>query len=179
MSWNQRYPIAVDFSDGAAPTAVQFTTAHGVPAVRAGVRHEAATPSASNVSEDDQVAFVRSVVRNPLFKGRSIALLPPQQTILTYPLYVTLTKEEPLEAAIVREARDALDMPIEEAVLDYISVLPDPSEPDRARQILLVVMRRTDVQKQEEIISRAGGVLESMEPAVAALLRVHAACETP
>ena len=169
-----RYPIAIDLSDGLSAVALQLAPRRGVPEVRASACRDAAA-EAAGMSKDDCVAFVRDVLRNPSFKRRSIALLPPPDKVFTYPLRVTPGKEEPLEAAIVREAGDVLDVPLEEAVLDYVSVQPDPSGEKRAKLVLLVAIRKVDAQHYMRMVGRGGGVLESIEPAASVLMRAHGA----
>lgn len=171
-SVTHRYPVAVDLSDSAAWAALQIASGRGVPAVRASLFRDDRVPTEAAM-EEDQAAFLRTVLRSRAFMGRSVALAPPHDTILTYPLHLTIGKDESLEAGIVREAGNVLDVPIEEAVIDYVSVRPDPSDPQRSREVLLVAARRADVERLTGIVKRAGGVLASIEPTVTALLRAH------
>jgi type IV pilus assembly protein PilM len=170
-----RYPIAIDLGDGSCATALQMTEHRGVPAVRAKLDH---TDTAAGLSDQDAISFVRDVIHNPIFTGKRVALLPPPGTILNYALRVSVDKGESLEDAIVRETQSALDMPLDQAVIDYISVQPDPLEPKNSKQVSIVAIRNSDVDKLTGIVEKAGGILESIEPPVTALLRAHSICNT-
>jgi type IV pilus assembly protein PilM len=114
------------------------------------------------------------VLRNRTFKGKSVALLPPLNTVLSYPLRVAVGKQETLEAAIVREAQGVLEFPLEEAIVDYASIRPDPAGEEGSHVVLLLVMRREDVERHLRLVKQAGGVLESVESVATALIRIHA-----
>jgi hypothetical protein len=112
-TWDTRYPIAVDLSDGACAVALQMASRSGGPHVHAMLAREGR--DAGGMSDEDRLGFLRSVLASPAFRGRSVALLPPLDLVRTYPLRVTPGKDESLEAAIVREAASALHVPVEEA----------------------------------------------------------------
>jgi Tfp pilus assembly PilM family ATPase len=175
-SWGSQYPIAVDLTDGIRATALQMMPRRGGAKTRARMARAVTEDSAPGMSDADRLTFLRDVLRHRAFQGRGVALLPPLETILCYPLRVTTGKDESLEAAIVREARDALPVPIEEAVLDYVSVLPDPAGEKRTQLVLLAAVRKADIERYIQMVRQAGGLLEAVEPAASSLLRAHAAC---
>ena len=173
-AWSSRYPIAVDFSDSTAAVALQMTSRAGLPSLRATLyRDVVSTGPAMALSDEDEVAFVREVLRSGAFKGPSIALLPPLDAILTYPIRVTPGKQETVDAAIVREVRGILDFPIEEAILDCASLQPDPAGAKGTSLALVVVMRKAEVDRHLRLVKQAGGVLELIESASTALSRAH------
>jgi type IV pilus assembly protein PilM len=172
-AWDSRHPIAVDLSDGACAAALQMAPRRGGLGVRAGLARVAAPGAAAGLSDNDRLAFLREALRHPGFSGRAVAMLPPMDAVLCYPLRVTTGKDEILEAAIVREAGDVLPMPIEEAVVDYVSVMPDPSGEKRTHLVLLAAIRKADVERYGQMVHQAGGVLEAIEPVASSLLRTH------
>jgi len=169
------HPVAIDLSDGLAATAVQMTSRRGVCMVRDAVRQTLTPTDSATESDAQEIAFVREALRRPAFKGKSVALLPPLDTMLSYPLHVVPGKQETLEAAIVREAAVALDAPLDEMMIDFASVRADPSGDQGTHSVLLVAISRADVERHMRLVKQAGGVLESIDFAATALIRIHSA----
>ncbi len=174
MNVAPRHPVAIDLSCSQDVSALQMTSRRGVAVVSAAARNtsEAEGPA---LSDADRTAFVRDVLGSPMFKGRSIALLPPLETVLSYPLRVEVGRQESLEEAIVREAGAVLSFPLEEAMLDYASVQPDPAGKRNVSHVLVVATPRANVEQHAAWVHEAGGVLEVVESAATALVRAHGA----
>ncbi len=169
-----RYPIAVDLSDSGVVVAVQLQSARGQATLRSAYAGQAdADVAEQTVNEDGQL--LRDAVAHPGFKGKSVALVPPTGTVLSYPVRVTPGKNEALETAIVREARDTLDLPLEEAIIDYASVQPDPRGEKDVRLVLVMAASRQSVERYQRMVGEAGGVLEVLESPATALIRSHSA----
>jgi type IV pilus assembly protein PilM len=171
-----RYPIAIDLGDGACATALQLASRHSKLAVSACLHDAPDGDNSAELSEQDCAEFLRKALHHTAFNGKRVALLPPRGTVLHYTLHIVLQKDEPLEDAIVREAEGALDLPLDEAVIDYVSVQNDPQDAENARIVQLVVIRSADVERLTRDVAQAGGILESIEPPVSALLRAHTLC---
>lgn len=169
MNLRYRYPIAIDLSDDREFVAVQLCGNSSIPVLRAALQQEPGTASA----EENIGAFFSDVLHNSSFKGRNLAVLPSLEAVFCCPLRFTLDSNEDLESAVVREAAHVLDFPVEEAVLDYVSVSPVPGGGKGERQVLLVAMRKSDVKRYIDLAREAGGVLEIIDSAGAALLRAH------
>jgi len=172
VKYLERYPIAIDLSDVGSVHALQLTGSGSTPVIRATARQKCDV-DATMLSEEDAAAFIRDVLRSRAFSGKSVALLPRLDAVLSYPLRVAPDNGEPLEAAIVREARGVLEIPIETAMLDYASVQPDPSGQENVHQVLVVAIRKDDVNCYQRLIREAGGFLEVVESVASALTRVH------
>jgi type IV pilus assembly protein PilM len=177
VNLTHRYPIAIDLSCPEEISAIQVTANGDNPRVCA-MAQQLSTANDGTPSDADRVAFIRHVLSGHGFKGKSVALLPPLDSILSYPLRIELGKQETLEDGIVREASNALGFPLEEAVLDYASVLPDPRGKRNVSEVLVVAIRRADMQRYTRLIQEAGGRLEILESAATAIVRMHAAGST-
>lgn len=176
VNLTHRYPIAIDLSCPEEISAVQIALNGGAPCVKA-MTQRLSEDEAGSPSEDDRIDFIRTVLGSGGFKGKSVALLPPLDMILSYPLRVEIGKQESLEEGIVREAAGALGFPLEEAVIDYASVLPDPGGARNVNEVLMIAARSEDVNRCMQQVQKAGGSLEILESAATALVRVHTAAK--
>jgi type IV pilus assembly protein PilM len=170
----QRYPIAIDMSCPDEMSAVQLATQGGRPRIHAMIQ-QAATTGSDMPTEADRMGFIQEVMHERGFKGKHVALLPPLDMLVCYPLRVELGKQETLEEGIVREATTTLGFPLEEAILDYASVLPDPGGQRNITEVLIIAARSDDVNRCTRQVQGAGGSLEILESAATALVRVHMA----
>ena len=169
-----RYPIAIDLSDGTEMCALQLAARRGAAVVRAAARREVRAGYGGAPVEEDVRAFVRDILRCRAFRGRAVALLPPAAIIRSYPLRVEIGKEETLETALVRHAASDLSLSVEEWILDYASVGPPGPAGKGTCSVLLVATRKEEVSRYLDLVKQAGGVLEAIDSAAAALVRVHA-----
>lgn len=173
ISFSSRYPIAIDLSDGAELCALQLDEGRGTPVIRAAARRD--WDGGESVPWDKAVvSFVRDTLRNRRFQGRAVALLPPKGVVRSYPLRVEVGKEESFEAALVRMAGNVMDLPLEEMLLDYASVLPESAPSRNTYNVFLVATRKEDALHYLDLVRQAGGALELIEFAASALMRAHA-----
>ncbi len=173
-SWNTRHPIAIDLSDGAEMCALQLAAPQGVAVVRAAARRDVRAGDSGAPADEDVSDFLRDVLRSRAFRGRAVALLPPVDAVRSYPLRVEVGKEETFEAALVRHVASDLKISVDEWTLDYASIEPPDPAGKRTRDVLLVAARNEEVSRHLHLVKQAGGVLEVMDSAAAALVRAHA-----
>lgn len=172
-TFRERFPVAVDLSDSRSFVAVQLMAQKQIPVLRSSRYQEAdsgTAPADAGAATED---FLRNVLRDPSFRGRSVSLIPALDEVYCYPLTVTPGPQETLEGALVREAAPRLDFPIEEAVLDYVSLSPAADAARGAQNVLLVAMRKDYIFRYVDLVRAAGGVLEIIDSAAAALVRAH------
>lgn len=169
-SSSTRHPIVLDLSDGAS--ALQLTSRHEDLSVAASAHSNGGAPG-TPPGDAEIVAFLAGTLRNPSFSGRLVALIPPLDAVSSCPLRVVPRKNESLEAAILRQAQEALAYPIEEAILDYASIHAETDGERGAQDVLLVSMRKSEMERYVGLARRAGGSLELIEPAATALVRAH------
>lgn len=174
LKYANRYPIAIDLSDPGEARALQLTGRGSVPVVRAAAKLALGSTGDEAQGVERTADFIRDVLRSKTFRGKSVSLLAPPGVVLSYPLRVELGKGEDLEAAIVRESAKALGFPVDEGLLDYVSVADDPGEDKSTRHVLLVAARKQDVSRYLDLVRQAGGLVEVVDCTASALPRVHA-----
>lgn len=173
MNSKYRYPIAIDFT-GKSLCAVQFKEMHRHLAIR-GLHHHQLETSAETPEEipEDLVSALRTIAKNKDFKGKQVAAHLPPQKVLSFPLRLQVGRDETLEGAIIREIREYLPFPLEEAVIDYPSILRTSPEPAKEYRATVIAARMSDIQYYMEILKKAGLSLEMVDFPVSSLYRLH------
>ncbi len=120
------------------------------------------------------MSALRKIKKTREFKGKRVAAHLPFEKVLSFPLLLQLGREETLEEAIVRETQDYIPFPIEEAVIDYPSVLRTSTEPAKAYRVTVIASRMKDIQHYHDTLKKAGLSLETVDFPVSSLYRLHA-----
>ena len=172
MISNRTYPIGIAIGDRSV-TAVQLKQDGRRPAVRAAVRHTIqGDPSEKKARLR---AALRAIRRDRRFRGRKAVLHLPADVTTGFAVNLALDKDEPLEAAIVRESRRHLSFGIEEAVIDYPSMAQVPGDPPGRYRGFVVAARKDDVRAFMGLSAGAGLRVEAIDVEVASLMRLHEA----
>lgn len=168
-----RYPIAIDFT-GDSLCAVQLTETRQGLAIR-GMHHQLleSTEEDAEETEAELMSALRAITKGRDFKGRRAAAHLPLGKVLSFPLRLQLGREESVEDAIIREIREYLPFPLEEAVIDYPSILRTSPEPAKEYRATVIAARMKDIQYYLQIIKKAGLSLEAVDFPVSSLYRLH------
>ena len=169
----ERYPIALDISDGSELHALQLADRGGNPVVETALRRRNDDGDSCTLPDEAITDFLRHERKAGTFRGRSVSLLAPSGTVLSYPLRVVTNRDETFETALVREAASVLEFPIEEALLDYVSVAEDEEGDSRTHRVLAVAARKQDITRYIDLVRQSGFVLEVVDSVASALYRAH------
>ncbi len=128
-------------------------------------------PLATSDPGDDTALIdaLKSVVSQGSFKGRRVAFNLPFHEVSVFPVHFQLGEQEDPEEAILREALKFLPYPLEEAVIDYPSLVRQSGICDAT----VVAVRRQALVRWLDILHRAGLTAEVMEFGFSSLLRLH------
>jgi type IV pilus assembly protein PilM len=160
------YPIGIDMDDRCL-TAAQFRkTGKGIR-----LRGVFCKPLATTDNGDDAavIAALKSVVSSGFFKGRRVVFNIPARDLSAFPVHFPLGENDEPEGAILREALKFLPYPLEEAVIDYPSLVRRAGNCDA----IVVAVRREVMHRWLGILSSAGLTAEVMEFSISSLLRLH------
>ncbi len=111
------------------------------------------------------------------FKGRRATLLLPHEAIFSAPLRFHVRSVDALENILIQEAAKALPYPIEEALLDYASLVGPPMGGAGTYEATIVAARHEDVDHYLAAAADAGLTVEAIDFAASALLRLHRALD--
>lgn len=90
------------------------------------------------------------------FRGKSVLLGLSNQKIVVRLLEMPRMSDEDLKGAIHFEAQDSIPLPLDEAVLDYISLGPGPEGSDLDR--ILIVAAQTEMVRRFTSAARSAGL---------------------
>lgn len=125
------------------------------------------------------VPVARAIKKMNAFKGkRAVVCLPPEY-LSTFPVTFDISPDQPLEAALIQACRQQLALPVEEAVIDYLSVQEITHQGQaHKRQASIVAARQDQIQGFIQVFRRAGLRIQVIDLGLAALLRLHTAKHT-
>ena len=119
-------------------------------------------------------AALREIALDGRFAGKGVAGHLPSKLIFSFPLRFEAGRNESVEQAIVREAGGYLPFPVEEAILDYPSLLPQPGR-SNAYKVTVIAVRRTDMDRHLSLFHEAGLRVDAVDFDLSTLIRIHRA----
>lgn len=160
------YPIGIDMGD-------RYLTAAQFRKTRRGLRLRSlyCQPLEASDMEDDAmlIAALKSVVSSGFFKGSRAVVNLPFHDLSVFPVHFLLGEQDDPEEAILREALKFLPYPLEEAIIDYPSLIKQSGACDAT----IVAVRRQVMVRWLGILRSAGLTAEVMEFSVSSLMRLH------
>lgn len=167
------YPIGIDIN-GNDIYATQLQHSRRGPVLKGILHREIPEQSEDEASSDKEILpLLRELARHNLFRGRKVVIRLPPRHVYSFPIRFQLKHNESLEGAIVRETKEYLPFPVEEAVLDYPSVMVSPSEGEKRHRVNVVAVRREFVERYVSLLKRVGLTVEAIETGISALIRLH------
>ena len=173
VALNSTYPIGIDIGKNNIYAAQLKENRQGL-VIRGLVHREYHTDKGGILeAQDVLIPLLRDVVRDKRLKGKRVVVNFPSEYILSFPIDFQLAKEETIEAAIMRNSRQYLTFPLEEAIIDYPSLtLVAGDEPNKYR-VSVVAARRDQMTDYLSILKAAGLTVEVVDFGVSSLLRLH------
>ncbi len=114
------YPIGIDMDDRCLTAAQFHKSSRGIR-----LRGVLCKPLAAPDTGDDAtvIAALKSVISSGFFKGRRVVFNIPSRDLSAFPVHFPLSENDEPEESILREALKFLPYPLEEAVIDYPSLV--------------------------------------------------------
>jgi type IV pilus assembly protein PilM len=118
------------------------------------------------------VSALKSVAKTRQFRGKVVNMLLPEKHLNSFIVAFDLGADEALEDAIARECRRALSFPLEEAVVDYASLM-ESSQKKRRYKVTIVAAHRKTIDAYLGMARRAGLSVAVIDLHLSSLLRLH------
>lgn len=128
---------------------------------------------------DVLVPLFREISRNKRFLGKRVVAHLPLQHLVSFPVSFQVGDTEGVEQAILRESRDRLPFPVEEAIIDYPSVVSPPNGDGNTYSATIIAIHRDHVNHYLLMLKQAGLVVQAVDFAVSSLIRVHTLLNNP
>jgi len=168
-----RYPIGIDIADQNICAAQFQETRPGIVVRELFHRKLNAGPTTSTEPDEALVPILKEIAKNKRFRGKSVAIHLPAQHICSFPLTFEVGAGETLEDAIVRECRRYLSFPLEEAVIDYPSIVDISSGKNKSFKANIIAVHRDRIEQYILLLKRAGLSVEAIDFDLCCLLRLH------
>jgi type IV pilus assembly protein PilM len=171
--FGSQYPIGIDIGEKDIH-ALQLRPAPQGFTVRGLMHRELAFDlSEENGRDAEAVSIFREILKSGQFRGGRAVVHLPSQHIISFPITFQVGENEALEEVILREAVAHIPFPLEEAIIDYPSLVQE-SEGNRSRcQATVVAVRRVDISRYVDMLKQAGFTVEAVDFSGASLIRLH------
>jgi type IV pilus assembly protein PilM len=168
-----RYPIGIDIGDQAIYAAQFKKTRQGI-SVRELFHRKLDNGQTDTTEPDDTlIPVLKEVAKNKRFRGKSVVIRLPTKHVNSALITFEVGAEETLEDAIARECRRYLTFPIEEAVIDYPSIVDISSGKNNRFKANIISVRRDQIEQYINLLKRAGLSVEAIDFDLSSLLRLH------
>ncbi len=174
LGLGSRHPIGIDLGDQRICAAQLKQTGETLSV--SGLWHRDFDAYADGLPEEDDalVSVLKGITRSKQFQGRSVVVHLPSQNIISFPIQFQVGEEgESVDENIVRESDTHLSFPIEDAILDYPTLIAEPSGVRTDYKAIIAAVQRDRVQQYLSIFKRAGLTVEAVDFSVASLIRLH------
>lgn len=167
------YPIGIDIGEHDIYAAQLGQTRQGYSV--GALAHRALEANAEDESETDKalVALLKKMIASGRFRGRRAAVHLPSRYLFSFPLRFQVKEDEIPEGVMLRELRGYLSFPLEEAVVDYPSLLPLSSDETGQYKAIVTATRKGHVERYMGLMKRAGLVVDTVDLPVCSLIRLH------
>lgn len=115
--------------------------------------------------------IIHDLFRRNSFKGKDVVSRMPSFQVNIIPVKISLREGERLDQAIIREAREYIPYPLEEAVIDYLPVSNNSPDASNIKKILLIFSKRSDVISYLNIFKSIGLKVQAIDVGPNALNR--------
>lgn len=171
LNFKQINPIGIDITDQAL-YAAQFQSTRQGKVVGHLWRQPLEAGAIGGEPDEDLIPVLKRVGKSRKFKGRQVNLHLPERHMNCFLVSFDLGADENIEDAIARECRRSLSFPLEEAVVDYASLMESPQKKRRFKAALVAVRRET-VEAYLALTRKAGLSVGVIDLQLSSLLRLH------
>lgn len=172
-NFKSTYPIGIDIGDQTIYAVQLKETRQGL-AVR-GLAHREFELGAEGIFEtgDALISELEEALKNKAFRGKRVVVHFPPENIISFPIYFQVGKAETLEEAILRESEQHLSFPIEEAIIDYPSIISLPSGEANKYKASVIAAHKDQMKKYLLMLNEAGLTVEAVDGGISSLIHLH------
>ena len=173
VALNSKYPIGIDIGKNNIYAAQLKETRRGL--VIRGLAHREYENDTGGILEARKglIPLLRDIVKAKGLKGKRVVVNFPSEYILSFPISFQLGKDETVEAAIMRNSRQYLTYPLEEAIIDYPSLTSVSVDEGNKYKASVIAVRKDQMTDYLSLLKAAGMTVEVVDFGVSSLLRLH------
>ncbi|MGD8372354.1 MAG: pilus assembly protein PilM [Syntrophobacterales bacterium] len=173
LKFGSKYPIGIDIGNRNIYAAQLKENRQGL-VIRAFLHREFDEVGEGIFDAGDAIVpLLRDIVKHGGFRGKRVVVDFPSQYLLNFPVMLQVGKEETLEEAILRQSREYINFPIEEAIIDYPSLEQLPPGDGGKYRVNVIAVRREHMNQYLQMLERAGLSVEAVDFGMSSLIRLH------
>ncbi len=172
LNGKSSYPIGIDICDQHLCAAQLRPVRQGF-SVRGLFRRHLEEPEEGSHIPGEILLALKEIKKSKAFHGKRVVMHLDPKSVFRFPIRFQINGDESLEEAILRESRGYLPFPLEEAILDYPSLVPPSPGEGKPYRAMIVAVRREEIRKYVSLLKQAGLVLEAVDFALSSLIRLH------
>ena len=173
LNLQSTYPIGIDIHSQNIYAVQLKETPHGL-AVRAlAHRQGEGSPEKALEASDNLVLQLKEIAKAKVFRGKRAVVHLPSQYLYTFPINIQVDEGGILEEAILDESAEHLPFPIEEATIDYPSIVSTPSGKVNKHRATIIAAATDQVRQLLLTLKQAGLTVEAVEADICSLMRLH------
>ena len=109
------------------------------------------------ITEEREITDALSnLIKRNKFMGKEVISRMHPSLVSIIPVKISQREGESEEQAILREAKEYLPCPVEEAVIDYLPISNVAGGTDETRKVLLIFVKRSDVIAHINVLKKIG-----------------------
>ena len=168
-----RYPIAIDIGNEQLCATQLKKTRNGL--VVRGLFHQEFGGETQSAEETAAalLSVLKKISERKQFHGKRVAAHLPSRNMVSFPIRFQVGRGETLEGAILRESKAYLPFPLENAVIDYPSIMEIPSGTGAQYKATVTATRMDYLQHNLLTLKQAGLNLDVVDFPVSSLFRLH------
>ncbi|MFC1824072.1 pilus assembly protein PilM [Thermodesulfobacteriota bacterium] len=175
QSLRYRYPIGLDISEKEI-YAAQLKQTHNKFEVRA-LFHRQLNGEAEREDGGDYKnslpLLLKEIAKYRQISGKRVVLHLPSQNIFSFPIRFRVNNDESLDEAILKTSKEYLSFPIEEAILDYPSLIQNSTTDSREYKGIITAVKKQYLENLLKLFKQAGMVVEAIDYPVCSMIRLH------
>ncbi len=167
------YPIAINIGDQSISAIQLKETGNGL-AVREWFYQKLEEDFEDvPVKKNVLVYALKEMIKKKKFAGRRAIILIPTKNVSSFPIRFKVDETESIESAIVRESKERITIPMNEAAIDYTSVAKVGNEDGDRYNAAVIVVKNDLVRQYINMIKQAGISVEVIDYGLLSLIRLH------
>jgi type IV pilus assembly protein PilM len=167
------YPIGIDIHRHNI-YAVQLKKARNGLAVRGLAHREIEDELEKGLDAGDGLVLkLKEFANNKAFRGKRVLVHLPSEYTYTFPINIQVGEGSTVEEAILLESGKHLPFPVEEASIDYPSIVTAPSGKVQKYKATIIAVQTEKMKQFVLMLKQAGLVVEVVDADIASLVRLH------
>jgi type IV pilus assembly protein PilM len=122
---------------------------------------------------DALIPRLKEIANNKAFRGKRVLAHLPSEYTYTFPITIQVGEGSTVEEAILLESGKHLPFPVEEASIDYPSIVSAPSGKAQKYKATIIAAQIERMKQFVLMLKQAGLVVEAVDADIASLVRLH------